>query len=507
MKFLSEEYLSGQYASLKIDEAFFRKIGCNPGIRGIEVSRSVYLQAVRNYLGPQAEKDLKNQIFSKTYISQKLNWAYTFEGFPAVFANMTREKSFAIARFLNPHAMEFDIQGELVGADDQHYSGKNVDSAVVYSMLGLQLCFEKWIYIQGDTKPYRPVDIDKEDLLPEYQAAKHLIRNLPFKEVKNALSEWLDSAIGNKKDLDLVKRYMKSPEELIKVAKAMAKSEAQAAAKASKAIGTYISLCDQTIKDYIEEYESLSVNKERIEELDVKINGHRKELDAADQIPKEYLLIVDPKGRKEELENSVKKERGKRDTAHEKLLGARAVIKAEEEADDYLSIDELKEAVVDNETLLNQNKEEFKAWKQIKEAAENILNSVDANPLQQFEDDFRKYLTVLTADGVTLSSLGEKMKADIYSGDNRMTFVLLSEGTKDTIALAFRLAVIKFLFPDGGGFAVFDDPFTDMDAERRTRACKLLKEFAVDNQIVFATCDRSYFDVMGGNLIDFTNMQ
>jgi uncharacterized protein YhaN len=139
--------------------------------------------------------------------------------------------------------------------------------------------------------------------------------------------------------------------------------------------------------------------------------------------------------------------------------------------------------------------------------AEGILNSTDSNPLRQFEDDFRKYLAFLSKDGITLSSLGKKLEADIYSGDNRMTFELLSEGTKDTVALAFRLAVVKFLFPNGGGFAVFDDPFTDMDAERRARACSLLKEFAENNQIIFVTCDRSYADTLQGNFIDFSNVR
>ena len=84
-----------------------------------------------------------------------------------------------------------------------------------------------------------------------------------------------------------------------------------------------------------------------------------------------------------------------------------------------------------------------------------------------------------------------------------MTFELLSEGTKDTVSLAFRLAVIKFLFPDGGGLAVFDDPFTDMDADRRARACELLNEFAKKNQIIFVTCDKSYADSLNGKVIEF----
>lgn len=234
IKYLADDYFNGSLYSLKLDEEFFKKIGCNASIRVIETSKEDYLKMVRKYAGPQAEKDLRIGIFQKTYISRKLNWAFNYEGFPQIFANMTKDKSLAIARFLNPNAMNFDIQGELVAADDQHFCGKNVDSMMAYSMLGLQLCFEKWIYIKGDPHPHSPLEIDKEDLLPEYKSAKRLISILPFKEVKSALTEWLEANIDDKGDLDLIKHYLSSPETLTKVAKAMAKSEAQSAAKKNK---------------------------------------------------------------------------------------------------------------------------------------------------------------------------------------------------------------------------------------------------------------------------------
>ena len=57
---------------------------------------------------------------------------------------------------------------------------------------------------------------------------------LPFKEVKSALTEWLDANIDDKSDLNLIKHYLSDPEALAKVAKAMAKNEAQMEAKKNK---------------------------------------------------------------------------------------------------------------------------------------------------------------------------------------------------------------------------------------------------------------------------------
>ena len=226
-------YLTRHYFEhLKLDEDFFKRIGCNYGIRALQVSREEYLRMARKYAGSQMQKDLCDHIFSKTYISTKFDWSFNFEGFPGVFENITKERSLAIARFLNSNVERFAIQGDLVGADDQHFSGKNVDSMSTYSMLGFQLCFIRWIYINGDLKPHCPGEVDIADILPEYSMfAKRLIAVLPFKEVKNPLTEWLNKNIGNKGDLNLVKKLFSDPEELVKIAKAKAKSEAKDAAR------------------------------------------------------------------------------------------------------------------------------------------------------------------------------------------------------------------------------------------------------------------------------------
>lgn len=236
-RFLADSYFDDTVLSIKLDEEFFKKIGCNHGIREIYAPKEDYLKLVRKYLGAKTEMDLRRNIFQKMYISKKLNWSFCYEGFPEVFNNMTLERSLAIARFLNPNVMNFDIQGEMVGADDQHFSGKNVDSAMAYSMLGLMLCFEKWIYVKGDSLPHSPLEVDKEDILDQYKASKRLISVLPFKEVKNALIDWLEANIGNKADVDQIKHFLSTPEDLLKVAKAMAKNEAKEEAKKGKAKG------------------------------------------------------------------------------------------------------------------------------------------------------------------------------------------------------------------------------------------------------------------------------
>lgn len=54
--------------------------------------------------------------------------------------------------------------------------------------------------------------------------------------------------------------------------------------------------------------------------------------------------------------------------------------------------------------------------------------------------------------------MNDKMDVNLSSGVNALTYDILSDGTKDTISLAFRLAMLEQLYPEGEGLAIFDDP-------------------------------------------------
>ena len=125
----------------------------------------------------------------------------------------------------------------------------------------------------------------------------------------------------------------------------------------------------------------------------------------------------------------------------------------------------------------------------------------DENPVDDIEEKFREYLQLISEGTLQLRSMDEKMSVQLTSGTHALTYGILSEGTKDTVSLAFRLAMLEHLYPDGDGLAVFDDPFADMDAKRVEQSCKLIQKFAEKNQIIFVTCDRKYEEYMCGNVI------
>ncbi len=110
-------------------------------------------------------------------------------------------------------------------------------------------------------------------------------------------------------------------------------------------------------------------------------------------------------------------------------------------------------------------------------------------------------MSVITDGILRLEAMDEKMSVRLSSGTHALTYDILSEGTKDTISLAFRLAMLEHLYPEGDGLAVFDDSFTDMDPKRRVEACRLISKFAEKNQVIFITCDEKYLEYLQGNVV------
>ncbi|MBU3742036.1 MAG: hypothetical protein FGM24_07085 [Candidatus Kapabacteria bacterium] len=70
----------------------------------------------------------------------------------------------------------------------------------------------------------------------------------------------------------------------------------------------------------------------------------------------------------------------------------------------------------------------------------------------------------------------------------RLPVERLSRGTRTSLALATRLALAKAYLQDRHGVIMLDDPFVDMDIDRRRAAMDVLRDVAVDHQVIMFTC-------------------
>lgn len=246
---------------------------------------------------------------------------------------------------------------------------------------------------------------------------------------------------------------------------------------------------------YAEKYVSPVRLREDIEELKGKLLENGRRLDLVREIPEEYRDIRDPDRYDAELCEKLER-------VEEKLEVLRGKLSEAERKLGDRTAEEYSEELIRARDDFEERKAACRHWKHIYEVFRQLKEDAGENSMRDIEERFREYLSVISDGGVSAESpMDGQMTVKLASGNSVLTYETLSNGTKDTISLAFRLAVLEHLFPEGGGLAVFDDPFTEMDEKRVEQSCRLIQKYAENNQVIFITCDSKYRQMMRGNVI------
>jgi len=81
---------------------------------------------------------------------------------------------------------------------------------------------------------------------------------------------------------------------------------------------------------------------------------------------------------------------------------------------------------------------------------------------------------------------------DVSAVPERIDTAVLSQGARDQVYLAVRLALVDLMSGGDPQPLFLDDPFVHFDPERRERAFALIETFARTHQVVIFTCDPRY---------------
>ena len=262
----------------------------------------------------------------------------------------------------------------------------------------------------------------------------------------------------------------------------------------------FIETQDQRIKEIESRYKEndpLGGMEQKLEELTNDLDKLSRQQSDASNIPERFRNIEDPDEFKKTLKADI-------DFINDEIDKETKGLNDEKKNLGDETAEELKKKRDDAEERFNQKKQECKRWMHILEVLRNVKDSIESdNAMDDVQKRFAEYLVEISNGRIKLDSMDENMDMEISSASVPVTYDLLSEGTKGTIALAFRLAMLDHLFPGGGGLAVFDDPFTEMDEERTKISCELVQKFAEKgNQVIFTTCDSKYKNLMRGNVIE-----
>ncbi len=265
-------------------------------------------------------------------------------------------------------------------------------------------------------------------------------------------------------------------------------------------IGRFIAANETTLTSYAEEYGSIDGLKTAVSDTRAELSKVRG-ADPGDDIPAEFAAVADPEAHLAKLRDTLELKRRQREDALAQKAAASSRLEGYKDSvscDPAAAADAAKRAFEEQKSLLAH-------WLRIAEVFAAEKEKLSENPLNTLTANFTRCLGIISG-GRVASEFPEddKLNMQIYSDDRLLDYPKLSEGTKETVSLAFRLAVLDHLFPDGGGIAVLDDPFANMDADRAARSVELIKDFAARHQIIFLTCREEYLGALGGNIIRLT---
>ena len=332
---------------------------------------------------------------------------------------------------------------------------------------------------------------DSPDALEELQA-----KLKKAEENRKTLQKMLDNLLGEDSFEAVQKAY-----EAIGEKRPRAKDEI--AAEILEVCGSsnaadFIPRTDSTVKSYAGEYESPEKLGEMIRDKEKELARFSDELKELEEILKEYGEISDPQGCLDGLKRSWDSKRDALDSAKDEKRDAENKLDIYQENLSKDPSDELARA----ERELRDRKELLASWIHIREKLQAQKDLIREHPLENLSRHFSEYLGIISGGRVTSEQPdADKLNLSIFTNQRPVGYDLLSEGTKDTVSLAFRLAVVEHLFPEGGGVIVLDDPLTDMDEERAGQACALIRKCAERHQVIFLTCREEYQEKLKGTLI------
>lgn len=265
----------------------------------------------------------------------------------------------------------------------------------------------------------------------------------------------------------------------------------------NKEIDKFVIEKETILTGYANDFGSIKNLQDQAHKLEAELVAEKASVADASGIPSEYLSISNPEEHLELLQRKMEETRHNREKALDSKLQASNKLELYQESIAADPAERLEQA----ERTYEEQKAMLDHWLHIQEVFMTLKNSIHEHPLQDIAQHFAQYLSLIS-DGKVVSEFPDMDKLDmtIYSAEKRLNFGKLSEGTKEVVSLAFRLAVLDHLFPDGG-VIVLDDSLTDMDDERTMQSCRLIKSCATRHQVIFLTCKADCAEMLGGNMI------
>lgn len=166
------------------------------------------------------------------------------------------------------------------------------------------------------------------------------------------------------------------------------------------------------------------------------------------------------------------------------------------------SAEELGGQVADLEEAFRNQLRRAEALDRVEKRATALLGSTDGAVTTGLAQRLSELLFAMTAGRHRDLVMDGPLPVALSEGDGAsLSWEQLSAGTKDTLALALRLAMAGYFLGSEDGFMLLDDPLVDMDPDRQKAAAAALKAFAATRQLIVFTCHPTTAALLGARPI------
>ena len=152
---------------------------------------------------------------------------------------------------------------------------------------------------------------------------------------------------------------------------------------------------------------------------------------------------------------------------------------------------ESSEKLADVRREIGTLREQHRICVQTSEYLEKARGSFTSRYRNPFMRSFRRHYAMLTGESAEEAAADADFRITLMEAGLPRDPSLMSEGTRDLIALCRRMALIDAMYPGEKPFLVLDDPFANLDDERVKGGIRFLQNASHDYQILYLTCHKS----------------
>ncbi len=250
------------------------------------------------------------------------------------------------------------------------------------------------------------------------------------------------------------------------------------------------------VSEWIEEYENNENVILKLSEVSGEIKNIERELEGLPHLPEGFDSPDEFVNHVDTLDTDIREL--EREISEKKI----AITQKQNEAPE-LSSEELQTMHKDARFRFEQINNEAEIFSRVYEKATAVIDRLDQNTYKGLDEGFMKWLKKMIPDRFSSIKLDRDIPVQFKTNNEKLLpLELLSHGTKDAVAVAWRFALSEHFLGDKRGFIVLDDPLVDLDPERQKRAAEVVQEFSENTQVVVLTCHPVHAEMMGGEKME-----